>query len=312
MVSDAEFIRLASESLSVVELSQKLGISERNTHARGKRLQAKFNRRVLPNAYLRTSKVEHATGIYQLEVQDGTVLVGSDAHIWPGEWTTMQRAFIAFARKLHPVAVVANGDFFDGAKVSRWPSIGWEHRPEVAEEIEAVQDYLGSLQVAAGKAKRIWTLGNHDARFETRLAATSPEYRKLHGMHLKDYFPAWEPAWRVDINDDVVVRHRELGGEHADYRNVQTAGKTMVTGHDHRTGVTPWRNYAGLKWGVRCGFMADHPTDPQFVNYLEARVTNWHPAFVVLTFRDGRLLWPELVTKHADGVVEFRGELVSV
>ncbi len=29
-------------------------------------------------------------------------------------------------------------------------------------------------------------------------------------------------------------------------------------------------------------------------------------------FKDGRLMWPELATKHADGKVEFRGEVIDV
>ena len=45
---------------------------------------------------------------------------------------------------------------------------------------------------------------------------------------------------------------------------------------------------------------------------LEARAPNWEPAFVILSFRAGRLLWPELVTRHDDGVVEFRGEVIHV
>ena len=46
---------------------------------------------------------------------------------------------------------------------------------------------------------------------------------------------------------------------------------------------------------------------------LEAsEAVNWHPAFVVLTFKSGRLLWPELVIKHDDSAVEFRGEVIPV
>jgi hypothetical protein len=259
-----------------------------------------------------TAEVSHNNAVYRLRVDDGQVLIGSDIHVWPGVRTTMQRAFIQFAAKLKPAAVIVNGDVFDGASISRFPSIGWETKPSVRQELEAVSDFLGDLTVAAGAARRIWPLGNHDARFESRIAANMPEFAGVKGMHLKDHLPGWEPCWRCDINDDVVVKHRGVGGEHADWNNALKGGKTMVTGHDHRTGVVPYRDYTGLRWGVRCGYMGESQLDGQFVNYMEAAEPNWHPAFVVLTFRNGRLLWPELVTKHDDTSVEWRGTVVTV
>lgn len=58
--------------------------------------------------------------------------------------------------------------------------------------------------------------------------------------------------------------------------------------------------------------MADSSLDPMFINYMEAKVGQWQPAFVLLTFKDGRLLWPELVTKHDDNSVQFRGQIIPV
>ena len=315
-VSDAEFIALWRDLASAQKVADALGISSRATQSRRRAIETRHkitlpvidDRRPSYNA----TALKENRAVIEFRIADGVVLVGSDAHIWPGQRTTMQRAFVAFAAKLKPAAIIANGDFFDGSRQSRWPSIGWETKPTVKQELDAVADYMGDLVKASPGSKRFWPLGNHDARFESRIAANAPELEGVHGVHLKDHMPMWSPCWRVDINDDIVVRHRELGGEHADYRNVQTAGKTVVTGHDHRTGVVPYRNYRGLHFGVRCGYLADSPTDPQFVNYLEGREPNWHPAFVVLTFVRGRLLWPELVTKHDEGEVVFRGEVVRV
>lgn len=257
-------------------------------------------------------EVNHSNAVFSLEVENGAVLIGSDIHVWPGERTTMQRAFVHFAKKIKPVACILNGDVFDGASISRYPSIGWEHKPTVKQELEAVTDFLGDLVKALGKSIRLWNLGNHDGRYENRIAAVAPEFAGVKGVHLRDHFDQWTPAWRVDINDDVVVKHRMAGGEHADWNNVVKGGKTTVTGHDHRLSVTPYRDYRGLRWGVRCGYMGESPLDPQFVNYLEAAIPNWEPGFILLTFVDGVLLWPELVSRFADGVVQFRGELVNV
>jgi hypothetical protein len=62
---------------------------------------------------------------------------------------------------------------------------------------------------------------------------------------------------------------------------------------------------------VDTGTLAD-PLGPQFENYLEQSPTNWRSGFVVLTFKDGRLLWPEVVKVFAPGLIEFRGAVMDV
>lgn len=311
--TEDEFVALWHQLQSPTKVARALGVSLRNAQDRRVRIEGRRGIE-LPVQQRKVALVENRA-VAKYGVEDGTILVGSDAHLWPGPLTTIQRAFLHMAKALKPVAIVANGDWFDGARVSRFPHGSWadeRHKPSVRQELEAVQDYMGEVEKACPKAKKFWPLGNHDARFESRIVSTSPEYSGVQGTSLRDHFPMWIPCWRVDVNDDVVIRHREKGGEHADYRNVVEAGKTIVTGHDHRANVTPFHSYRGTHWGVRCGFMADSPTDPQFVHYLEAREANWQPAFVVLTFRGGRLLWPELCVKHDEGKVEFRGQVISV
>lgn len=63
-------------------------------------------------------------GRLHLDVMDGVVLVGSDAHYWPGVISTAHRAFVRACELLKPVAVVMNGDMLDGASISRHPPIG--------------------------------------------------------------------------------------------------------------------------------------------------------------------------------------------
>lgn len=50
---------------------------------------------------------------------------------------------------------------------------------------------------------------------------------------------------------------------------------------------------------------------PQF-NYNEDNPGNHRSGFAVLTFRDGKLLMPELVQVWGDDAVEFRGEIIPV
>jgi hypothetical protein len=249
--------------------------------------------------------------VIEVGLENGQILIGSDAHIWPNERTVAQEAFIKFAKKFKPDVVVMNGDIFDGARISRFPSIGWEHKPDVQAELNAVRDFLTEVERAAPNAKKYWPAGNHDLRLESRLAAVAPEYVGVTGTSLKDHFPAWTPCWRVDVNQDLVIKHRLANGLHAVYNNTLKSGKSMVTGHLHSLKVTPWTDYTGTRYGVDTGTLAE-PESDQFTNYTEAGPTNWRSGFVLLTIKEGRLLWPELVCKFDEHRMEFRGDLVSI
>lgn len=249
--------------------------------------------------------------VNRLDVLNGTVLVFSDAHFWPGVRTTAFRALIYMIERLKPTAIICNGDAFDGASISRHARIGWDSKPTVIEEIKACQSHLGEIEDAANGAKLIWPLGNHCARFETFLAANAPQFEGVPGFTLKDHFPAWTPCWATEINSSVMVKHRYKNGVHATHNNAVNSGRTMVTGHLHSLKVTPFNDYNGIRWGVDTGTLAE--TDgPQFMDYMECSPSNWRSGFAVLNFRDGALLWPELVHARPDGRADFRGELIDV
>lgn len=252
-------------------------------------------------------------GRLALSVETGHVLIASDCHYWPNVITTAHKAFVKLCRDLKPKAVIMNGDVFDGANISRFPSIGWEQKPQVVEELEACRDRLDEIQAAIPNAKKIWTLGNHDARFETRLANNAPEYARVHGVHLKDHFPRWTPCWATWINEHTVVKHRFKGGIHATHNNTLWAGKSIITGHLHSLKVTPLTDYNGTRYGIDTGTLASaDPVGPQFVNYLEDNPVNWRSGFVVLTFHKGKLLWPEVCAVINQKTVEFRGQILRV
>jgi hypothetical protein len=250
-------------------------------------------------------------GRKSLDMENGSVIVFSDAHYWPGEPSTAHRALVEFCKRINPVAVVCNGDAIDGSAISRHPPIGWESCPSVKEELEICQERLGEIVDASTGAEHVWLLGNHDARFETRLAQVAPEFKDIHGIHLKDHFPDWDCGWSLFINGDVVIKHRFKGGAHAPYNNTITSGLSMITGHLHSAKVTPFTDYRGTRYGVDTGCLAD-TYHPAFQGYCEDNSRDWRAAFCVLTFVDGTLLMPELVLVFDKDRVQFRGELISV
>lgn len=313
--SDAEFIELMRTHQSPSKVAAILGLAERKVQARRRRIEIRHNLHL---------DVSNPTGQYYKHLQPtqyharrhakidtGTVLVFSDAHFWPGVRTTAFRALLEFCRQLKPSAVICNGDAFDGASISRFPRIGWDSKPSVLNELKACKEGLELIEDAAKGADLIWPLGNHDARFENRLAQNVGEYEGVQGFRLKDHFPAWAPCWSLWINDDTVVKHRQKGGIHATRNNTLAAGKTVVTGHLHSLKVTPLTDYNGDRWGVDTGTLAD-PSGPQFTDYLEDNPTDWRSGFVVLTYYKGTLLWPEVVHVISQSQVTFRGQVLTV
>ena len=308
--SDEEFIEVLRLN-GPTRAAEILGVRIQNIHKRRRSIEKRHSIAIpIPNS--RAVVVDHPARL-QMDIDNGVVLIGSDMHYWPGPASTAHRAFVQFCKDLSPVLVVANGDVIDGATISRHPPIGWEKNPPLKDELEVCAERLGEIALAARHAERVWCLGNHDARFETRLAAVASEYAEISGLHLKDHFADWSGCWSLWINDDVVVKHRYKNGIHAPHNNTLWAGKTIVTGHLHSQKVMPITDYRGTRWGVDTGTMADvHKPNPAFVDYLEDSPTNWRSGFAVLTFVNGELLMPELAYVRRENEVEFRGRIIKV
>lgn len=251
---------------------------------------------------------------YKVRVRDGYVMVGGDGHYWPNlPVSTGHRAFVHIAHVLEPRAIVYNGDVLDFPRISKHTRIGWESRPKVVDEVAIGQTRMKEIEHASPKSERIWTLGNHDERFETMLANKVPEYADVQGIHLKDHFPSWVPAWSVEVNSNTNIKHRYKGGVHAAYNNAKDSGRNIVTNHLHSLALSSYTDYNGTRFGVDAGMLAN-PAGPQFTNYTEDNPLNWRSGFVVLRYREGKLQLPELlyVLDERKGLVNFNGETFHV
>ena len=252
-------------------------------------------------------------GRKNFDVQNGHVLIGSDPHYWPGIISTAHRAFVQMCKDVRPAAVIMNGDIFDGASISRWPRPGFDAKPTVKQELQAVDERMGEIEAAAGTRNLFWPLGNHDARFEARLVSAAPEYEGVDGFSLKDRYPEWAPCWSVWINENTVVKHRFKGGIHSPFTGTMWAGKSIVNGHLHSAKVYPFSDYNGTRYGVDCGTLAQ-PYGPQFNEYSEDNAKNHRSGFCLLTYHKGKLLMPQLVLVHDEdaGEVELGKKVFTV
>jgi hypothetical protein len=308
--SDDEFVRLF-QTLGAAETARQLGCTERSVYKRRKNL-ARFDQIVAPSR----QSVEYP-GRVPIEIKNGTVLIGGDAHIWPGPASTCMRAFKKFCDDIKPTAVILNGDVLDFPRISRHPQ-NWESAPDPQEEIEAAQDYLSDIvQACSRKTQKVWTIGNHDQRFEGMIANSIPQYRGVKGVHLSDHFPAWQKAMSCMINEEIrggetMVKHiPKGGGMNATRAFTLNGGISTVHNHLHSQNVRPLSDYHRHdRYGVDTGMLADK--EHRAFGYAQDAPLDWRSGFALLTYKDGILMPPELVTKMSPNTVWFRGALYKV
>lgn len=315
-ISDDEFIALWEKHGSATLISHEIGANIRNVLRRRRRIENKYNIELHPKVnnggeFIKMRKIEQTSGNVRrgINIEKGRVIVFSDAHFQPDEVTTAYKALLMILKEFKGEikAIVANGDIFDGSQASRHPRINWSKTPTVKEELEACQEFMGGIEKLAGNAELIWTLGNHDARFETYLSNSGiTTYEGVLGFQLKDHFPLWKSCWSFWVNEDTVIKHRLKGGFGAGRSNALNSGCNMITGHTHNLSVAPVTDYNGTRWGVQTGTLAD-PHSDAFIHYIEDAPTDWRSGFVMLSWENGRMLMPEMIMVSGEDEFEFRG-----
>ncbi|NBX51683.1 hypothetical protein EBT25_17550, partial [bacterium] len=250
--TDVEFIKLWGELQSAAKIAEHLNIAIRAVYQRRRWIEEHYK--------IKLGSADHRGAAYDkqrpkshsplkqinLGIENGTVLVFSDAHFIPNQRSTAFKGLLWAIQEFKPKAVICNGDAFDGASISRHDASD-QPQTSVIQELKACQAMLGEIEETAKSerhnVKLIFTYGNHDARFATRLANNAPQFKDVQGFKLPDHIPDWDFCWACWPTDDVIVKHRYKGGIHATHNNTVTAGVSIVTGHLHSLKVTPFSDY---------------------------------------------------------------------
>lgn len=319
-LTQTEFVRQWQQSGSAQKMAEATGMDVSSIHKRRKRLIGlghDLKTVSEPGYESRTPDRYHAGWTFprqkELWVSEGGIVVFSDCHYWPGEAPIAHKAMIDVVKAIKPRAVIANGDIFDGAGLSRHDPFGWNDLPSPIEELEVCQERLHEVELAAPKGcELLWNIGNHDVRWERTLSRQADRFKGMKGLRLADHFSAWDMRWSTLVNwqtpHPVMVKHRHAGGIHAGYNNTLKAGISTVTGHTHQLEAKPWGDYRGRRWGIQTGSVADHHS-PSF-EYAENSPSPMCSGFAVLTFHDGVLAPPELA-EVIGGKCWFRGRIIA-
>ena len=249
-------------------------------------------------------------------IKDGHLIVFSDAHYWPGEISLAHEALLKVVKMVKPQIVIGNGDLFDGARISRHEPMGWQKLPTVIEELDTVKLRLDEIRRAYPASRRYLTVGNHDSRFDRRLATEVAEFEDVPGMRLEHHLKDWPMSYSVLLNeylDPVFVLHNIRGGMHAPFNNVKAAGCTVITGHLHSQKAQPYTTMLHDWEGIDAGCLAD-VNAPAF-SYAMDRPRDWRSGFAVMRFdKEGRRFPVDLCrVQNLKGKSRaiFRGEIVA-
>ena len=310
-LTDDQFIEEWNKLGSPQKFAEKHKMSVRSVYNRRRVLETRLKIQLPTYNDARCStlkKLQQTPGHSRrgINMEKGRMVVFSDAHFWPEDVSTAYKALLLIIKEFRPQVIVANGDMFDGSQASRHARIGWEKTPTVKEELEACQEMMAGIEKVSKGAELIWTLGNHDARFETFLSAQTGMYEGVAGFTLKDHFPMWKPCWSYWVNEDTCIKHRWKGGFGAGRANALNSGVNMVTGHTHNLAVQPLTDYNGTRYGIQTGCLAD-PHGEQFMAYTEDNPKDWRSGFALLSWERGRLMLPELIQVCGEDEFEFRG-----
>lgn len=334
-LTDDEFIEKWKQFPSPTALGKELKVNIRNVMARRRSIEIKrgiqlptdpnfktkqiqeYIERCKQEKEARQEKLQERLDATQhsvrrgMELEKGRVIIFSDAH-FTDETTTGFKALLKFIEYFKPKAVICNGDAFDGAVLSRFPSINYDRKPSVLDELNYCKTHLEAIEkVKPAGCRLIWTLGNHDMRYEAALVARAPEFAGVDGFNLKYHFPNWETCWSFWVNDDTVIKHRHKGGRYAGYQNVQASFCNIFTGHTHVLTCSPISAFdQKTYWGVQTGTLAD--INSESFQYTEDNAKDWRQGFIMASWERGQLLMPEMIMTYGEDEIMFRGEILAV
>ena len=311
-IKDADFIAAWNKYGSPKQVSDFLGMDVRKVY----RIRAKL----VDQGYSLPTITENSQTIYftpdvaaatkwerrrNIEIKNGYVIVFSDPHFYPDHNHIAQEALLKLIKELKPHAVLCGGDALDGTQIGRHdPTRGWHQPISLREQLECVCESMTAIKKASKGAITLMTMGNHDARLSRYLAMNAPASEGLPGTKLEDYIPSWALSWTVEINQNTILRHRNLGGML--HLQAQKAGCNFIHGHLHKLGCAITPQYHGFKYSIDAGSLADPKSDA--FDYAEDGVP-FVQGFAVLRFENHQLLMPEFCYVQ-NGAAYFRGKIV--
>lgn len=118
-LTDKEFIELWKQHQSATDMATATGMHLRNISRRRRTLEIKYGESLEVKKPKLLASTKPSAARKDLGILNGIVIVFSDAHFWPSVHTTAFKGLLWAIKEFKPVAVIANGDIFDGSSISK-------------------------------------------------------------------------------------------------------------------------------------------------------------------------------------------------
>ena len=159
-VSDEEIISAMKRFGSTKIAAEHVGMSVRAFASRKAKIQIQYGISLptyaAPQDSRRNTYIPENRRVIDHTVDNGHVFIASDCHYWPGESTVAHKAFVKLLTEFKSKTVILNGDVFDGARISRHPTLMNTNPPTPKQEIEACQDRLDEIANASKNAIKFY------------------------------------------------------------------------------------------------------------------------------------------------------------
>lgn len=249
----------------------------------------------------------------------------SDIH-FPYHHPAALALLYSFITALKPQVICDHGDTMDAYSISKYEKDP-NHRTTLAAELQLTAQHFAHIEAIAPNADLHWLEGNHEHRLKRLIwrAATTRELREV--LTLPEVQEAIklpkllgiEGRWRCKgygevgelYNGKLLVTHgnvaRKAAGASAK-AELETHGKSGMSGHCHRTGSYRNRDYSGSRIWHELGCLCS------LTPHYGSSLPDWHLGFAVVTYhlaQDAFHVEPVMIEETFDGGVMglFRGDI---
>jgi hypothetical protein len=202
-----------------------------------------------------------------------------------------KRAFTTWKARLWQVpfdGVDIIGDLLDCYTLSRFDT-NPARKADIQQELDIARGYLAEIRGELPKADIRYSEGNHEDRLRKRLwgkdrdlapirGLSIPELLKLDDLNIK--WHSTQDPYKIRnlwyTHGDILRKH---AGMSARAKSDIIHGSVMI-GHTHRQGWSPYSTWDGIDDGYECGYLAD----PSQLDYVRSPSFNWQPGWTEVEF----------------------------
>jgi predicted phosphodiesterase len=221
------------------------------------------------------------------------------------------KALHAYIAATKPDSVLIIGDFMDYPQPSRWSKDSKaEFEGSVFRDSEMGKRMLGELRAGYDGSVQ-FIEGNHDARPRQYLAKYAPALAESkafnvetlldfagHGVELVAPFFDVAPGW-IATHGHLKLPTSRIPAVSARLASERLT-KSVVMGHTHKLGLSPWTRGTASRPVVRWGMEVGNVMDMRKAQYLGYAAANWQGGFGMLHV-DGNRVSPEVIPLDNSG-----------